>query len=171
MTSFATDPGDVGAICVRCSPTQAFCFVAGVVLATFAEEIASTVLSMARLDMIGDTYATPDELAILDVGYTAAKLTAFVSTPWLMGRLSPQVCLRAATGILTLVCGAAALTSDLEILIALRLVQGLAGGALLVSAQTLLFQTFPRSAQPVVQCLFAIGAVVAPATLTPYMQG
>ena len=171
MTSFATDPGDVSAICVRRGSTQAFCFVAGVVLATFAEAIASTVLSMARLDMIGDTYATLDELAILDVGYTAAKLTAFVSTPWLMGRLSPQVCLRAATGILTLVCGAAALTSDLETLVALRLFQGLAGGALLVSAQTLLFQSFPRSTQPVVQCLFAIGAVVAPATLTPYMQG
>lgn len=171
MTASASDPNDAGSICVRHTVVQASCFVAGVVLATFAEAIASTVLSMARLDMIGDIYATTDEFAILDVGYTAAKLTAFVSTPWLMGRLSPQVCLRAATGILTLICGAAALTSDLDTLVVLRLLQGLAGGALLVSAQTLLFQAFPWSAQPVVQCLFAIGAVVAPATLTPYMQG
>ena len=171
MTSRVTDPDDAGSIRIRPGAIQALCLVAGVVLAAFAEAIASTVLSMARLDMIGDTYATPDELAILDAGYTAAKLTAFVSTPWLMGRLSPQVCLRAATGIMALVCGAAALTSNLDTLVGLRLLQGLAGGALLVSAQTLLLQTFPRWIQPVVQCLFAIGAVVAPATLAPYMQG
>ena len=171
MSASASDPNDAGSICICHTDIQAFCFVAGVVLATFAEAFASTALSMARLDMIGDTYATPDEFVTLHVGYTAAKLTAFISTPWLMGRLTPQVCLRAATGILTLVCGASALTSNLETLVVLRVFQGLAGGALLVSAQALLFQTFPRSTQPVVQCLFAIGAVVAPATLTPYMQG
>lgn len=152
-------------------PVPALLLVAGIVLAALTEAVASTVLSMARLDMIGDTYATPDEFARLDVGYTAAKLIAFVLTPWLMGKLSPQTCLRAATSIMTLVCGMAALTFDLDTLTALRLLQGLAGGALLVSGQTLLFQTFSRSTQPIVQCFFAIGAVVAPATLTPYMQG
>ena len=171
MTFLETAWADAGSISSRRGAMQASCFVAGVVLATLAEAIAGTVLSTARLDMIGDIYATPDELATMDVGYTAAKLTAFLTTPWLMGRLSPQVCLRAATGIMTLVCGAAALTSDFETLVALRLLQGLAGGALLVSAQTLLFQAFARSVQPLVQSLFAIGAVVAPATLTPYMQG
>lgn len=171
MISQATGPAQGASMGLPRGAMQALCFVAGVVLAAFCEAIASTVLSMARLDMIGDTYATPDELAILDVGYTAAKLTAFVSTPWVMGRLTPQTCLRASMGIMTLVCGAAALTSDLDSLIALRLLQGLAGGVLLVSAQTLLFHEFPRSIQPVIQCFFAMGAVVTPATLAPYMQG
>ncbi|MDW9986791.1 MFS transporter, partial [Sinorhizobium meliloti] len=35
--------------------------VAGIVLATLTEAIASTVLSLGRGDIIGDTYATPDE--------------------------------------------------------------------------------------------------------------
>ena len=47
--------------------------VAGIVLATLTEAIASTVLSLGRNDIIGDTYATPDEFAWLDIGYTATE--------------------------------------------------------------------------------------------------
>jgi len=149
----------------------AFPFVAGILLATLTEAVAGTVLTMARLDMIGDTYATQDEFSSLDVVYTAAKLTAFVLTPWVLGKVSARTSLCAATGAMTLACGAAALTFDLDMLIAFRLLQGAAGGTLLVSGQTMLFQSFPRSTQPTVQCFFAMGAVVAPATLAPYMEG
>ncbi|WFU91229.1 MFS transporter (plasmid) [Rhizobium sp. CC1099] len=173
MKLVVIDPDQVAPVNTRAShgtmPT--LLVVAGIVFAALTEAVAGTALSTARLDMIGDTHATLDQFALLEVGYTAAKLTAFMLTPWLMGRLSSQTCLRAATGIMTLVCGAAALTYNFDTLVVLRLLQGLAGGALLVSGQTLLFQTFSRSLQPVVQCFFAFGAVVAPATLTPYMQG
>ena len=145
--------------------------VAGVVLSALTEAVASTILSFARLDMLGDMHATADEFSRLDVGYTAAKLSVFLLTPWLMGRLSAQTCLRAATGAMTLACGLAAFTSDLDLLFALRLLQGTTGAVLLVSGQTMLLQTFPRVQQPLVQALFAMGAVVAPATLAPSVQG
>src|SRR3546814_16238240 len=103
--------------------------------------------------------------------YTAAKLTCFVLSPWLLGKVSARTCLRATTGAMTLACGAAALTFDLDILVVLRLLQGTAGGVLLVSGPTMLFQAFPRSSKPVVQCFFALGAVVAPEPLAPYMRG
>src|SRR5690606_32815948 len=112
-----------------------------------------------------------DEFSRLDIVYTAAKLTGFVLTPWLLSKVSARTCLCAATGAMTLACGAAALTFDLDILVVLRLLQGTAGGVLLVSGHTMLFQAFPRSSQPVVQCFFAVGAVVASATLAPYMEG
>ena len=47
--------------------------VAGIVLATLTEAIAGTVLSLGRGYIIGDTYATPDEAAWLDIGYTALE--------------------------------------------------------------------------------------------------
>ncbi|ABS63973.1 drug resistance transporter, EmrB/QacA subfamily [Parvibaculum lavamentivorans DS-1] len=149
----------------------AFPLVVGILLAALTEAVAGTVLATARFDMIGDIYATTDEFSRLDVVYAAAKLTGFVLSPWLLGKVCARTCLRAATGAMTLACGAAALTFDLDILVGLRLLQGAAGGVLLVSGQTMLFQTFPRSSQPVVQCFFAMGAVVAPATLAPYMEG
>ncbi|WP_246669623.1 DHA2 family efflux MFS transporter permease subunit [Agrobacterium sp. B1(2019)] len=171
MTVQVINPRLVATLQDSRNTAPAILFVAGVVLAALMEAVAGTVLSTARLDIIGDTYATSDELARLDVGYTAAKLVAYILAPWFMSRFSPLGCLRAATGTMTVVCGAAAITSDLNVLTVLRLLQGAAGGMLLVSGQTMLFLMFPRSHQPIVQCIFAIGAVVAPATLTPYMQG
>jgi DHA2 family multidrug resistance protein len=145
--------------------------IAGIGLGAAAEAVASTALATGRLDMLGDIHATADEFAWLDIGYTAAKFTAFATTAWLIRSLSAVVTLRAATGLLALACGLAALTPELDLLVALRVLQGFAGGVLLVCGQTALFQLFEPKRQPLVQSLFAIGAVVAPAAFVPLLSG
>jgi DHA2 family multidrug resistance protein len=50
-------------------------------------------------------------------------------------------------------------------------VQGIGGAIVLVSGQVILFRAYPRSRQPLLQALFALGAVVAPATLAPALEG
>ncbi|QBF27285.1 MFS transporter [Pseudomonas tructae] len=145
--------------------------VLGILLATLTEAIASTVLGLGRSDIIGDTYATPDEFAWLDIGYTGCKLIGFISAAWLLQRFAPRQVVIAATLGMGLACAIAAFTPPLELLVALRVAQGYAGGTLLVSAQMLLFRAYPRAWQPLVQALFAMGAVVAPAALAPALQG
>jgi len=145
--------------------------VAGIVLATLTEAIASTVLSLGRGDIIGDTYATPDEFAWLDVGYTALKLIGFMAAPWLMNRIHPRGLIIGSTLVMGMACGIAAIVVRLDLLVALRIVQGFSGGTLLVAGQTIIFLAYPRSHQPVLQALFAMGAVVAPATIAPALQG
>jgi DHA2 family multidrug resistance protein len=145
--------------------------VAGVVLASLAEAIAGTVLSLGRNDIIGDTYATPDEVAWLDVGYTAFKVIGFAVTPWLIARFNLHRLVVASTAIMGLTSALAVFTANLGHLVALRVIQGFAGGVLLVAAQTLLFLAYPPRQQPMVQAVFAIGAVVAPATVAPALQG
>ena len=76
--------------------------VTGIVLAALTEAIASTVLSLGRGDIIGDTYATPDEFAWLDIGYTALKLIGFMTAPWLLTRFNPRQVIIGAT--LTMGC-------------------------------------------------------------------
>jgi DHA2 family multidrug resistance protein len=145
--------------------------VAGIVLATLTEAIASTVLSLGRNDIIGDIHATPDEFAWLDVGYTASKLIGFMMAAWLMIRTNPRRLILGATLVMGMACGIAAITDRLDLLIALRIVQGFAGGTLLVAGQSIIFLAYPRSCQPVLQAMFAIGSVVAPATIAPALQG
>ncbi len=145
--------------------------VAGIVLATLTEAIASTVLSLGRGDIIGDTYATPDEFAWLDIGYTTIKLLAFMVAPWLMNRINPLSLIIGSTLAMGLACGIAAITARLDLLVALRFIQGFSGGTLLVGGQAIIFLAYPRSRQPILQALFAMGSVVAPATIAPALQG
>ena len=145
--------------------------VTGIVLATLTEAIASTVLSLGRGDMIGDTHATPDELAWLDVGYTALKLIGFMAAPWLISRFDPRSLVIGTTLAMGAASGIAALTTRLDLLLALRIIQGLSGGALLVAGQAIIFLAYPRSRQPILQAIFAMGSVVAPATIASALQG
>ncbi len=145
--------------------------VVGIVLATLTEAIASTVLSLGRADIIGDTYATPDEFAWLDSGYIALKLIGFIIAPWLMSRFQPRNLIITLTLVMGLACGIAAISARLDLLVALRVIQGFAGGTLLVAGQAIIFLACPRSRQPILQALFAMGSVVAPATIAPALQG
>ena len=135
------------------------------------EAIASTVLSLGRNDIIGDTHATPDEFAWLDIGYTATKLIGFMAASWLMTRINPRRLIIGSTLVMGTACGIAAITSRLDLLVALRIIQGFSGGTLLVAGQSIIFLAYPRSCQPILQALFAMGSVVAPATIAPALQG
>lgn len=156
---------------VAAAPVTGVWLMVGIVLASLTEAVAGTVLALGRVDIIGDTHATPDEFAWLDIGYVTAKLFGFLLAPWLIGQLRESRVILGTTLVMGLACLIAAFTSNLQLLVLLRGVQGLAGGALLVACQALLFLAFPRPHQPLLQAVFAIGAVVAPATLAPALQG
>ncbi|MDR6842131.1 DHA2 family efflux MFS transporter permease subunit [Pseudoxanthomonas sacheonensis] len=161
----------VAATASRDRPATGTLLVAGIVLATLTEAIASTVLSLGRGDIIGDTYATPDEFAWLDIGYIAFKLIGFIASSWLMTRINPRSLLVGSTLVMGTACAMAAITTRLDLLVALRFIQGFSGGTLLVGGQAILFLAYPRSRQPLLQALFAMGSVVAPATIAPALEG
>ena len=87
--------------------------VAGILLATLTEALAGTALALGRGDIIGDTHATPDEFAWLDIGYTALKLIGFITAPWLMSRFPARAVIIGATLVMGLACAVAALTARL----------------------------------------------------------
>lgn len=162
----------IGAVgCAHERATPKYFLVAGIVLAALTEAVAGTILSLGRADIIGDTHATPDELAWLDIAYTGLKLIGFTVTPWLTSRIQSRSLLIIATLAMGAACGAAALTVRLDLLVTLRAIQGLAGGILLVGGQVLIFLSYPKARQPSLQAIFAMGSVVAPATLAPALQG
>ncbi|MFT0869131.1 MFS transporter [Pseudomonas sp. CAM1A] len=164
-------PGVQNAASIEGRSLQGLLLIVGIILAALTEAFASSVLVLGRNDMLGDTHATPDEFAWLDVGYTASKLIGFMSAAWFVARIQPRQVIIAATLVMGLACGVSAFTDSLDLLTVLRVLQGLAGGVLLVGGQALIFLVCPRDQQPVLQALFAMGAVVAPATLTPALQG
>jgi len=159
------------AVTQRESRPAAVLLVAGVCLAALTEAIAGTVLSLGRSDIIGDTYATSDEFAWLDVAYTALKLSGFLAAPWAIDRFGSRRVLIGSTLIMGTACALAVVTTRVDLLISLRIAQGFSGGTLLVAGQAIIFLAFPRANQPILQALFAVAAVVAPATIAPALQG
>jgi DHA2 family multidrug resistance protein len=146
-------------------------FVAGIMLATLTDALASTVLSLGRGYIIGDIYATPDEFAWLDIGYTAMKLIGFMVASTLIQRVDLRRLIIGSTLTIGAACGMTLVTIRLDPLIALRAIQGFSGAILLVAGQTMIFHAYPRTQQPILQALFAMGSVVAPATIAPVLQG
>ena len=145
--------------------------LAGVVLAALADALASTVLSLGRADMMGDLHATPDEFAWLDISYTAAKLFGFIAVGWLIGHVDARRVLIVVALTLGAACAASPLATRLDVLVLLRGVQSFSGALLLVAGQVVIFLGYPRKHQPVLQAFFAMGAVVAPATVAPAFEG
>jgi DHA2 family multidrug resistance protein len=165
MTSESKHTG----ICENAVPY--FLLLVGILLATLAEALTGTALSFGRLDMWGDLHTTSDESAWLDVSYTAAKLCGFMIVPALFARFRPLHILLTACAVITVFSSLMICTANLLFLIVFRGVQGIAGGMMLVSAQSILFNVFSRKLQPLTQLIFAFGAVVAPATFVSSLEG
>lgn len=140
-------------------------------IAAAMDAVNSAVLVVARGHIMGGTHATPDEVAWVNMAYLAAKLTALPLAAWLMSRLAPAILLAVTISALLVSSLGCAAAADLGVLIAWRVLQGIAGAGLLVVGQTVLFEAFPRSRQGVVQALFAFATIMAPTTLTPALQG
>ena len=146
-------------------------FAAALTLAAVSEAVASSLLSLGAADIMGDTHATPDESAWLNTGYTALKLIGFCIAPWLSARFNLNFLVLVATLMMAVACGLAAMTADTSALAALRMMQGFAGGVLVISGQTLFMLASPRKIWPLVLALFALGSVVTPAAIAPAIQG
>ncbi|HET8728431.1 MAG TPA: MFS transporter, partial [Alphaproteobacteria bacterium] len=151
--------------------TSPWPLLATLTVATAMDAVNSTVLVIAGGHLMGATHATPDEIAWVNMAYLAAKLTAFPLAAWLALRIVPFRLLLTAMLVLPLSSFGCAVTTDLFILIAWRVVQGIGGAVLLVAGQTLLLEIFPRRRQGMVQALFAFSTVMAPTTIAPALQG
>src|SRR3546814_2555069 len=134
------------------------------------DAVNSTVLSIARAQMMGSSHAAPDEIACINIAYFIAKLTTFPVVVWLAMRIGLRRALLCAMSLLLMAALGCGMTTDLDQLIAWRAAQGAGGAVLLVAAQPLLFDIFPRRHQGVVQAVFALALIMMPVTIAPALQ-
>ncbi|WP_342316712.1 MFS transporter [Lysobacter sp. FW306-1B-D06B] len=149
---------------------QAICLL-GIVALMAVDGINGTLLVVNRGQVMGGYAATPDEAAWLNIAYLATKLIAFVSTPWLVGRYDAVKTTWVGGLLLAVVTGALAMAPDLTFAIAIRAAQGACGALVLVAAQTLVFQAYPATRQPLLQSMIALAVVVVPVMVAPALHG
>jgi DHA2 family multidrug resistance protein len=141
-----------------------------VTLAAVLELIDTSIVNVAIPHMMGNFGATLDEISWVSTGYIIANVIVIPLSSWLSGHFGRK---RYLTGSILLFvvasffCGASGTLGEL---IFWRVVQGLGGGALLSTAQTTLFESFPPKEIGIGQAMFGVGVMVGP-TIGPTLGG
>lgn len=139
-------------------------------LGAVMEVIDTSIVNVALTDMQGNLGATLSEIGWVITGYTVANVVIIPLSAWLgdyFGKKNYFIFCLIGFTIASVLCG---LSSSLPMLIAARVLQGLAGGGLLAKAQSILFETFPREEQRTAQAVFGLGVMIGPA-LGPTLGG
>ena len=139
-------------------------------MATFMEVLDSSVANVALPHIAGSFGASQDESTWVLTSYLVSNavilpLAAYLST--LMGRKRFYMICVALFGISSLLCG---LAPTLPMLLFFRVLQGLGGGGLGPSEQSILADTFPPAKRGQAFALYGLAIVMAP-TLGPTVGG
>jgi MFS transporter, DHA2 family, multidrug resistance protein len=141
-----------------------------VIVASLLELIDTTIVNVALPDIMGNLGATLDDAGWIVTGYAVANVIILPMSGWLgdrFGRKNYFITSIIAFTAFSFLCGNA---HSLTSLIVFRLLQGLAGGGLLSTAQAILMETWPREEIGMATALFGMGAVVGP-TVGPTIGG
>ena len=141
-----------------------------VTLASVLELVDTSIVNVAIPHMMGNLGATLDEIAWVSTGYIVANVIVLPLTSWLSDRFGRRNYYTGSILLFTLAsffCGAA---RSLEGLVFWRVVQGIGGGALICTAQAILFDVFPLRERGTAMAIFGMGVMVGP-TLGPTLGG
>lgn len=135
----------------------------GVTLGSVLELIDTSIVNVALSHISANLGVSIDEVAWVSVGYILASVIILPMTGWLAAYFGRKRYFIASILIFTAAsffCGAA---RSLESLTLWRIVQGLGGGALISTAQAILFDAFPIEERTMASAIFGIGMMVGPA--------
>ena len=133
-----------------------------VIIPTFMEVLDTTIANVALRYIAGGLSAPSSDSEWVITSYLAANAIILPMSGWLSVRLGRRRYFLISIAVFTLASVLCGMATNLEILIAARVLQGLAGGGLQPSSQGVLLDTFPPEKQGSAMTLFGIAALLAP---------
>jgi DHA2 family multidrug resistance protein len=140
------------------------------VFCALLEIIDTTIVNVALNDMRGSLGATLNEVSWVITAYSIANVIIVPMTSWLSQQFGRRNYFAASIILFTVssfLCGNA---SSIAELIIFRFLQGLGGGALLVTSQTIITESYPVEKRAMAQAIYTLGIIVGP-TLGPPLGG
>ena len=141
-----------------------------VTLASVLELLDTSIVNVAIPHMMGTLGATLDEIAWVSTGYIVANVIVLPITGWLSAYFGRRRYFAASIALFTLASFFCGNSHTLSELVFWRIVQGMGGGALLSTAQAVLYEVFPREEYGAAMAIFGVGVMVGP-TLGPTLGG
>ena len=141
-----------------------------VITCAIMELIDTSIVNVATRQIAGNLGATIEETAWVITAYAISNIIIIPLTGFLSNIFGRKVYFTASVILFTVasfLCGA---SSSIYMLVFWRFVQGIGGGALLATAQTVLVETFPPEEVDKANGIFGAGIVMGP-TLGPVLGG
>ncbi|HEY4221381.1 MAG TPA: DHA2 family efflux MFS transporter permease subunit [Myxococcota bacterium] len=121
-----------------------------------------SIVNVALSD-IRASFGTPlDQIAWVSTGYAMANITVIPMSGWLGRKFGLKRYFAGSLLLFTIasaLCGAA---WNLPSLVMFRVLQGIGGGAIIPTAQTILFSRYPPREQGMAGALFGLGSITGP---------
>ncbi len=126
------------------------------------EVLDTTIANVALRYIAGGLSAPSSDSEWVITSYLAANAIILPMSGWLSVRLGRRRYFLLSIAVFTLASVLCGVATNLEMLIAARVLQGLAGGGLQPSSQGVLLDTFPPEKQGSAMTLFGVAALLAP---------
>ena len=140
------------------------------ILCALLEIVDTTIVNVALTDMKGNLGATLTEIGWVITAYAIGNVIIVPMTSWLSQQFGRRNYFAASIVIFTtfsFLCGNA--TGIWELVI-FRFLQGVGGGALLVTSQTIITESYPIEKRGMAQAIYGLGVIIGP-TLGPPLGG
>jgi DHA2 family multidrug resistance protein len=140
------------------------------ILCALLEIVDSTIVNVALNDMRGNLGATMTEVGWVITAYAIGNVIVVPMTSWLSQQFGRSNYFAASIILFTVcsfLCGQA---NGIWELVIFRFVQGVGGGALLVTSQTIITESYPVEKRGMAQAIYGLGVIIGP-TLGPPLGG
>src|SRR4051812_2641319 len=134
------------------------------------EIVDTTIVNVALNDMKGNLGATITEVGWVITAYAIGNVIIVPMTSWLSQQFGRRNYFAASIIMFTIcsfLCGNA---TGIWELVLFRFLQGLGGGALLVTSQTIITESYPVEKRGMAQAIYGLGVIIGP-TLGPPLGG
>jgi DHA2 family multidrug resistance protein len=141
-----------------------------VMTAALMAMIDITIVNVALSD-IRASFGTPiDQIGWVSTGYMMANIVIIPMTGWFQKRFGYRRYFAASVLLFTAASALCAFAWNLPSLVLFRALQGLGGGAIIPTAQSILFARYPRKEHGMAAALYGLGAITGP-LLGPTLGG
>src|ERR1044072_3094426 len=140
------------------------------VFCALLEIIDTTIVNLALNTMRGSLGVTLNEISWVITAYSIANVIIVPMTSWLSQQFGRRNYFAASIIIFTVSSFLCGNSSGIVELILFRFIQGLGGGALLVTSQTIITESYPPEKRGMAQAFYGLGVIIGP-TLGPPLGG
>lgn len=134
------------------------------------ELIDTTIVNVALREISGNIGATQTEIAWVVTAYGIANVIIIPLSSMLSNLFGRKVYFTGSVILFTLASQMCGMSNSLWVLVFWRFIQGIGGGGLLSTAQSIILGAFPPREQATGQAIFGMGVILGP-TFGPVMGG